>query len=741
VLALIGLAATAFALALVFLPLWSFIRIYRLTNDVSRLASRVEALERMAQESRRGPLRAPDSASYTVTDAGPTPMPPSPAPTVAASTAPESHDEESDASTGATPPSDQLLTPAASAGVASTDDLESRVGGRWLLYVGVAILLLGVSFFLKYAFDNAWITETGRVVIGLVGGLTLVAAGWRTADHLPAFGQALSGTGLAVIYLSIYAALEFYDLIAPWTAFSLMTATTLVATWLADRSGAQSLALIAATGGFLTPLLVSGTNHETALLLSYVLVLDAGVWVLIRRHDWHALPVVGYLLTLVTLGIWADDRYRRSEWATVLAFLTAMGVVFVDMLRQMLSRDDARARIVSLLLASAPAVYHVCALAITADHPPAIHVYLIVASAVGLLATSAPGRAWVRIVLLLVLYVPLFLFIETTPAEPWFVATLVTAAAIAIMNVMALVDRVVRQQVPVGTADCLVLHVAVIGLFGISVEMLQPRHPEWRGGAAAILALATSALWFFLERRDRAGALNAAGLSFTLVALAISVQFEGRVVEIGWAVEGAVAAWVGIRSGNVVFRYGGVAFWLLALVRLIDGYGVSPGELTTIVNDRSLATAVLVSLAYMIAWAWRRDRTAAPLESVVPIGLHVAASVLTMLWISGEIDVYWADRAGTRQAALAEELTRSLAWALYGALLIVVGLWRALPSLRWIGIGAIGLTVLKVFIVDLSRLGGIYRVIGFLVVGVLLVAVSYLYQRTRRADPRGRQSP
>ncbi|MCC7125374.1 MAG: DUF2339 domain-containing protein, partial [Acidobacteria bacterium] len=51
---------------------------------------------------------------------------------------------------------------------------------------------------------------------------------------------------------------------------------------------------------------------------------------------------------------------------------------------------------------------------------------------------------------------------------------------------------------------------------------------------------------------------------------------------------------------------------------------------------------------------------------------------------------------------------------------------------RWIGMAAIALTVLKVFLVDLSELGGIYRVIGFLILGLLLVAVSYLYQQRQK---------
>jgi uncharacterized membrane protein len=746
VLALIGLAATALALGAVFLPIWSFIRIYRLTNEVARLSSRLESLERWAAQagSRERAattphgVRSPD-ASMGV-EAPPAPASPPPpeidAAAQSAGTAPSPGAPDGHWAHGSGAEASARLPVAPAVGAAATpDDLESRVGGRWLLYIGVTILLIGVSFFLKYAFDNAWVDETGRVVIGMISGALLVAGGWRASMHLPIFGRALTGTGLAVLYLSIYAALQFYTLIAPWTAFALMLATTLVATWLADRSGAQSLALIAAAGGFLTPLLVSGTRHETVSLLSYVLLLDLGVALLIRRHDWAALPAVAYVLTLITLGAWADDGYTRSEWATVLAFLTALAVVFADMLRHVWPRPGVQARFATALLATGPLVYHVTALAITADHPPAIHVYLIVFTAVGLLATPGPDRAWLRLVLLIVVYVPIFAFIrETTLGQSWFVATLVTTSAIAVMHAIALIDRVVRQGTSLGTADCLVLHAAVIGLFGVSAELLSPRYPEWRGGAAALLALGSSALWFFFESRDRVAALNAAGLSFTLVALAIAVQFEGRVVEIGWAVEGAVAAWVGIRTSNAAFRFGGVALWLLSLGRLMDGYVAVPGETTPLLNERSLATVVVVALAYLIAWWWRSHEPAQRTGAIVPIGLHVAASVLTMLWISAEIDVFWEDRAGTRQAALTEELVRSLAWGLYGAVLIVVGLWRGLPSLRWIGIGAIGLTVLKVFIVDLSRLGGIYRVIGFLVVGILLVAVSYLYQRTRRTS-------
>lgn len=120
--------------------------------------------------------------------------------------------------------------------------------------------------------------------------------------------------------------------------------------------------------------------------------------------------------------------------------------------------------------------------------------------------------------------------------------------------------------------------------------------------------------------------------------------------------------------------------------------------------------------------------------------LHVIASALTIAWITSEIQSYWEVRADTAQGHLYEQMLLSLAWGIYGAVLIVVGMLRRFALLRFIGIAVIAITALKVFFYDLWELGGIYRVVGFLTFGVLLVLVSYLYQR-RRAESTSQSPP
>ena len=173
--------------------------------------------------------------------------------------------------------------------------------------------------------------------------------------------------------------------------------------------------------------------------------------------------------------------------------------------------------------------------------------------------------------------------------------------------------------------------------------------------------------------------------------------------------------------------------WSAAALRLVDGYFETPVNFTALVNERSLATIGVIALGYALVGAVRRAAPPPPLARETRVALHVACSALTLLWISAEIRSYWQVRYETPQAYLYEQLMLSLGWALYGAGSIALGMLRAYAPLRYIGITVIGVTVLKVFFVDLWDLGGIYRVIGFLSLGILLVLVSYLYQKRTRA--------
>jgi uncharacterized membrane protein len=65
----------------------------------------------------------------------------------------------------------------------------------------------------------------------------------------------------------------------------------------------------------------------------------------------------------------------------------------------------------------------------------------------------------------------------------------------------------------------------------------------------------------------------------------------------------------------------------------------------------------------------------------------------------------------------------------YGVLLIWVGFWKRSEFLRWQAIVLIGITILKVFIYDTSALQRGYHILAFMILGVILLAISFAYQK------------
>ncbi|HWW77481.1 MAG TPA: DUF2339 domain-containing protein, partial [Pyrinomonadaceae bacterium] len=124
-------------------------------------------------------------------------------------------------------------------------DLESVIGGSWFSWVGIIAVTFGVAFALKYAFENEWIGPGARVLLGALGGLALLGVGERLRRRgLRPYAYVLSGGGLLILYLSIYAAYDFYKLLAQPFAFLLMTAVTAAAVLLSVRLNALPVAVL-----------------------------------------------------------------------------------------------------------------------------------------------------------------------------------------------------------------------------------------------------------------------------------------------------------------------------------------------------------------------------------------------------------------------------------------------------------------------------------------------------------------
>jgi uncharacterized membrane protein len=248
-----------------------------------------------------------------------------------------------------------------------------------------------------------------------------------------------------------------------------------------------------------------------------------------------------------------------------------------------------------------------------------------------------------------------------------------------------------------------------------------------------LLALVHAALARWLYTRERDAALHALAAAFSLLAATVAVELDARWITAAWAAEGAAVAWVGLRARREWFRLAGLALLIVAAGRwIVLSAPETPADFTLVFNEAFALGIWIIALTYALAW-WhaRTTHDERPFRRSVA-WLLVAASFLTVVLLSSQNAAYWEVRSDVlADATFAQQLALSLLWAFYAAVLIVIGIRRSYAPIRYAAMILIGITILKVFLVDLSGLEGIYRVLGLVLVGAVLLAVSFLYQRGR----------
>jgi uncharacterized membrane protein len=194
------------------------------------------------------------------------------------------------------------------------------LGGNTVAHVGIFILFLGVAFFLKYAVESGWLPIELRLTGAAVGGLVLIAIGWRLRARRLNYALILQGGGMGVVYLTVFTAIKLYDLIATTPGLLLMIALVILSSALAVLQNARSLAVLAMVGGFLAPILISREGNHV-FLFSYYAVLNAGILGMALFKAWRELNLVGFAFTFVIGGIWGYRYYQPEYFATTEPFL------------------------------------------------------------------------------------------------------------------------------------------------------------------------------------------------------------------------------------------------------------------------------------------------------------------------------------------------------------------------------------------------------------------------------------
>ncbi|HEX2030189.1 MAG TPA: DUF2339 domain-containing protein [Actinomycetota bacterium] len=201
---------------------------------------------------------------------------------------------------------------------------EATLVGTWFARIGVVAILLGAAFAFKYAVDRGLIGPTGRVAIGVAVGLAFVGWGEHAARvGWPRLAQAVTGGGVGLLYLSLWAGFALYGLFPAPVAFLALGSVVAAAAVLSLRHDSVALAIVSLVGGFLNPY-VTGIARDPTSLFAYVLLLDVGILAIAAGRRWRAVEATAMAGTWAVVLAASDG----APLATAQAFATLFFAVF-----------------------------------------------------------------------------------------------------------------------------------------------------------------------------------------------------------------------------------------------------------------------------------------------------------------------------------------------------------------------------------------------------------------------------
>jgi uncharacterized membrane protein len=210
------------------------------------------------------------------------------------------------------------------------------LGGNTIVRIGLVILFIGLSFLASYAASAGLFPVEWRLALIAAVGIALLVIGFRKRETKPAFALVLQGGGVAVIYLTVFAASRLYDLLLLATpgftmlpAFGLMLVVCVLSCVLALMQDSRSLAVAAFAGGFATPLLLSTGEGSSVVLFSYFTMLNLAILFIAYKRSWRVLNIVGFIATFGVATLWGVLKYDPGQYASSQLFLIIFVLIYL----------------------------------------------------------------------------------------------------------------------------------------------------------------------------------------------------------------------------------------------------------------------------------------------------------------------------------------------------------------------------------------------------------------------------
>lgn len=670
-------------------------------------------------------------------------------------------------------PPTQKQTSAATAH-ARKDQLENLIGSNLINKVGILVMVIGVYIGAKYAIDKDLISPSMRIILGygIAAGLCLLAYKLKT-KYIDYSAVLMSGS-IAIMYFITYVAQSFYYLFAQPVAFGLMLATTIFVVSMSIWYNRKIIALLGQVGAYAIPFLLSTGNENLPLLYGYLSIINIGLLFLSFKRDWKIIYQVAFGISwFIFVVSFLNAKDLAAEFSTNLIFLLVNFVIFYTafLTNKIIKKELYKLAEIGILLSNAVAFFLLGYYLFnkTFDNDQHLTLFALANALVHLMIGERIKRLKLadETVTLFIIGLGLAFFTVSIPihykgntitvlwaTEAFFLfytgykkkreAYLILSIALLLLTLGSLFidwkqDYATEGSISIATKPFLnanfLSSLFVCICIGVISRLSINYFKGEQGIVKSVLTVAVPLAFILLTYLGIVQEINLAGtvyrINHTSEVLNSFTQLSLQGFSIGYLSLWLWLNWKYVKEKHLatILAIVGVYAMFIATIGGLTEIGILRDHYIQQKNGNALSM-LSIRYGYLLLIAILLLGIISNLKRFLPSSNTNKLSALivntTLLILLCNEFIHWMDIGGF---ANEYKLGLSIIFAVYALAMIITGISKKLKHIRIGGIILFGITLCKVLFYDLSALSTISKTVVLIVLGVIMLIASFLYNK------------
>ena len=691
------------------------------------------------------------------------------------------------------PPKQETTSQPVQKSIKISNELEKFIGENLINKIGIAILIIGVAIGAKYSIENDLISPLTRIILGYLVGLGLLGVSMKLKTRYENFSAVLVGGALAIFYFLTYAAYDYYELIPQLLTFALMFIFTVFTVFVALQYNKQLIAHIGLVGAYAVPSLLSDGSGHAEVLFSYVAIINIGILVLAFKKYWKPLNYVSFALTWLIFFSWHASNYESSvDFIMALTFASVFFIIFyISFLAYKLIKKEPFERTDILLLLANSFVFYGLGYSILNDHETGsqlLGLFTICNAILHFIVSVVIYRLKLADKNLFYLVAGLVLVFITIAIPVQLDGNWVTLLWVGEAALLFWIGRTKNIAVyeslsyPLMALATLSLYQDWIGgyfddyLYDGASEMVPLLNIQFLSSILFIAAFGF--IYFIHNNKTFVSPISPKNdllkiVSFVIPAIIITTVYFSFLLEIEHYFQSLFKESELIVNDYPTYDYDILTFksiWLIiysmVFVSILSFINIKKIKNKTLgyinIGLNIFAVFMFLTLGLYALSELRESYLNQPITEYYNVGffniavryisyLFLAITLyvtfkyireafmkinntinfnilfyIAILWIVSSELINILDLSGSTQSY---KLGLSILWGVYSLALIALGIWKKQKHIRITAIVLFSITLLKLFFYDISNLGTLSKTIVFVSLGILLLIISFLYNK------------